>query len=227
MTTAGQHYRVIRTELTDLAATLSAEQAATAVPALPGWSVHDTYAHVAGVCHDIVAGTVGDVNNTEWTAGHVAAGRGRTLAEICEQWSAEGPQAEAFLDDPAGRGNVRAVFDVFHHAHDIRGALGRVEARQTPEAAFVATLMTKFFRSGWGPSGLPAIRLSTPSGSWHLGAEDAQPVAALDTSDFELARMLIGRRSRAQMLAAGWEGDPEPVVDHLTVFGPPVTDLTE
>ena len=52
-------------------------------------------------------------------------------------------------------------------------------------------------------------------------------MAALATSDFELARILIGRRSRAQMLAAGWTGDPEPVVDLLPVFGPPVTDLTE
>jgi len=31
----------------------------------------------------------------------------------------------------------------------------------------------------------------------------------------------------AQMLAAGWSGDPEPIVDLLPTFGPPVTDLTE
>jgi hypothetical protein len=41
--------------------------------------------------------------------------------------------------------------------------------------------------------------------------------------------MLIGRRSRAQMLAMDWEGDGEPelLVDHLHVFGPPEKDLIE
>jgi hypothetical protein len=69
------------------------------------------------------------------------------------------------------------------------------------------------------------VALSTPSGSWQLG--DGEPVAALHTSDFELARLLIGRRSRAQMLAQPWTGDPAPVVDHLPTFGPPDDDLLE
>jgi uncharacterized protein (TIGR03083 family) len=226
-TTAGQHYRVIRIQLTDLAADLSAEQAGTPVPALPGWSVRDTYAHLTGISADMLAGTVGRPDDTGWTAGHLAARRDRSLAEICAEWSANGPGAEAVLDDPAGRRAVFAVFDVFHHAHDIRGALGRREERDTPEAAFVAALMTKFKRGGWAEAGHPPIELSTGSGRWRLGEPSGEPVAALATSDFELARILIGRRSRAQMLAAGWTGDPEPIVDLLPVFGPPVTDLTE
>lgn len=227
MTTAGQHYRVIRIQLTELAAGLSADQAAAPVPALPGWSVRDTYAHLAGIGADILAGTPGDPHDAAWTAGHLAARRDRSLAEICAEWTADAPRAEAILDDPAGRRAVFAVFDVFHHAHDIRGALGRREERDTPEAAFVAAVMTKLLRGGWAEAGRPPIELSTGSGRWRLGDPDGEPVAALATSDFELARILIGRRSRAQMLAAGWTGDPEPVVDLLPVFGPPVTDLTE
>ncbi|GAA1984039.1 maleylpyruvate isomerase family mycothiol-dependent enzyme [Catenulispora subtropica] len=227
MSSAGRHYRVIRTELTDLAATLSEEQAGTAVPALPGWSVHDTYAHLAGVCADILAGTVGDPHDTAWTAGHVAAREQMPLAEICEQWSADAPRVEELLDTPEMRRGVFSVFDVFHHAHDIRGALGRVEARDTPQAAFVAGLMTKFKGIEWGRAGHPPIQLATGSGSWRFGAEGDEVVASLETSDFELARIVVGRRSRAQMLAAGWKGDPEGIVDFLPVFGPPVTDLTE
>jgi hypothetical protein len=122
---------------------------------------------------------------------------------------------------------VFAVFDVFHHGHDIRGALGRPAARDTPQAAFVAAGMTTFKGLEWERAGHPPIRLATPSGQWRLGAPDAEPVASLDTTDFELSRIIVGRRSRRQMLAAGWAGDPEPVVDLLPVFGPPVTDLTE
>jgi uncharacterized protein (TIGR03083 family) len=227
MNTAGQHYRAIRTQLTGLAAGLTEEQAATPVPACPGWSVQDTYAHLAGISADIVGGTPGSPKDATWTAGHLAARKGRSLSEICQEWTANSAAAETVLDDPAARTAVFAVFDAFHHGHDIRGALGVAGGRDTPEAVFVATLQAKFKRSGWAQAGHPPIQLTGDSGSWLLGAPDAEPVAALTTSDFELSRILIGRRSRAQMLGAGWSGDPEPVVDLLPAFGPPVTDLTE
>ena len=227
MTTTGEHYRIIRTDLTGLAATLSPEQAAAPVPALPGWSVHDTYAHLAGVCADIVGGSVGDPHDEAWTAGHVAARKELPLAEICRRWTEDSERAEVLLDRPELRRAVFAVFDVFHHGHDIRGALGLAAARDTPQTTFVAGLMTKFRGLEWSRAGHPPIDLSTPSGAWRLGAPDAEPVASLATTDFELSRIIVGRRSRRQMLAAGWTGDPEPIVDHLPSFGPPVTDLTE
>ena len=189
--------------------------------------MRDTYAHLAGVSADILAGTPAQPDSAEWTAGHLAARRERSLAEIVQEWSANGPGVEAFLDRPEGRPVVIAVVDLFHHRHDISGALGRREARDTPEAAFVATVLATFMRGGWERAGYPPIDLASGSGSWRFGERDGAPTAALTTSDFELARILIGRRSRAQMLAAGWSGDPEPIVDLLPRFGPPVTDLTE
>ena len=81
--------------------------------------------------------------------------------------------------------------------------------------------MTKFKGMEWSREGWPPIRLVTGSGSWRLGVEEVEVaeevedsedggvggvVASLETSDFELARILVGRRSRAQMLGAGWRG---------------------
>ncbi|WP_395993339.1 maleylpyruvate isomerase N-terminal domain-containing protein [Catenulispora acidiphila] len=226
-TTAGEHYRVIRSQLVDMAAHMSPDQAAAEVPALPGWSVQDTYAHITGISADILAGVPGNPHDPGWTAGHLSTRRGHSLAEICEEWEANGPGVEAALDDPARRRSVSAVLDAFHHGHDIRGALGRTEERHTPQAAFATALTIKIRSGPWAEAGNPPIEFATGSGGWRLGAPDAAPVAALSTSDFELSRLLIGRRSRAQMLAAGWSGDPEPIVDLLPAFGPPVTDLTE
>jgi len=203
MTTAGYHYRVMRTELIDgLAPTLTEEQLGAPVPALPGWDVLDTYAHLAGISADFVAGTPGDPNNPAWSAGHIAARKGRTLSELCEEWTANSPTVETILDMPEGRRLVLAVFDVFHHGHDIRGALGNTEQRDTPEAAFVTTVMAKAKRGGWAAAGRPPIELSSDAGTWRFGEEDGEPIATLATTDFELSRILIGRRSRAQMLAA-------------------------
>jgi hypothetical protein len=53
------------------------------------------------------------------------------------------------------------------------------------------------------------------------------PRHALRASDFELLRAVMGRRSRAQLLALGWDADAEPYVDHLHVFGPATTDGVE
>jgi hypothetical protein len=53
-----------------------------------------------------------------------------------------------------------------------------------------------------------------------------EPVV-LTTSVFELFRWRMGRRSRAQMAAMDWSGDPAPFLDHLAVFGPSPLDIVE
>ena len=49
-------YRTARLRAAAWARGLTPEQAATPVPALPGWSVKDTFAHLAGLAADVVAG---------------------------------------------------------------------------------------------------------------------------------------------------------------------------
>lgn len=224
-TTASHHYRALRADLTALAAGLGPQELATPVPALPGWTVHDTLAHLAGVCADVLDGKLGGAKEPAGTAAQVAARAGVPTADVLAEWNEHAPQLEAFLDDPAGRPAIFAVFDVFHHAHDIRGALHRPGGRTGEHAEFVAATMAKLHRKPWAAAARAPIRLSTDSGSWQLG--DGEPVAALHTSDFELSRILIGRRSTAQMLTAGWAGDPAPVIGYLPAFGPPAEDLIE
>lgn len=225
MTSTGQHYLAQHADLTALAATLTGAETATAVPALPGWTVHDVCSHLTGVCADVLDGRIGDPHDTDWTARQVDARRDRPLDEVLAEWTRRAPDLAELMDTPIGRPAVFCVFDLFHHTHDVRGALDRPGGRDGDTAAFVAATMAKLHRKPWQARGLPAIVLSTPSGSWQLG--DGEPAAALHTTDFELSRLLIGRRSRAQMLAAPWTGDPEPILDHLPTFGPPAEDLIE
>ena len=53
------------------------------------------------------------------------------------------------------------------------------------------------------------------------------PVLTLSTTRFEAFRWRMGRRSRAQLAAMNWSGDPSPVIDHLTVFGPASASIVE
>ena len=47
----------------------------------------------------------------------------------------------------------------------------------------------------------------------------------LTTTWYEAFRWRVGRRSRNQLAALDWSGDPSPVLDHLVVFGPARADV--
>ncbi|MGZ4567789.1 MAG: hypothetical protein ACXVFZ_13440 [Blastococcus sp.] len=57
-------------------------------------------------------------------------------------------------------------------------------------------------------------------------ASGEEPVV-LRTTTFEAFRWRLGRRSRGQLAALDWSGDPEPYLDHLCVFGPAEVDVVE
>ena len=58
--------------------------------------------------------------------------------------------------------------------------------------------------------------VSGDCGTWLLG--QGEPQIILNGSDYDLARALLGRRSRAQVQAMDWTGDPAPILDHFVVF---------
>ena len=46
--------------------------------------------------------------------------------------------------------------------------------------------MAKFKSRGWANAGHPPIELAAEPGGWRLGEPEGEPIAALETSDFEL-----------------------------------------
>jgi uncharacterized protein (TIGR03083 family) len=58
-------------------------------------------------------------------------------------------------------------------------------------------------------------------------SEPGNSELTLRTCRFEVFRWRLGRRSRAQLAALDWSGDPTPVLDHLVIFGPSDRDIIE
>jgi uncharacterized protein (TIGR03083 family) len=218
-------YSATRSRLLDLASALDDDDAATAVPALPGWTVKDTYAHLAGVCADALDGKLTGPPTDEWTAGQVEERRARTLAEICDEWGRRGPALDAAVRAGGDAIPPALAIDAWTHEHDVRAAVGRPGARDSDATTFALTRLVGGLRRRFADEGLATLRVVGDSREWLVGRDE--PVATLRGSDFELARALIGRRSRAQLLGFEWDGDPTPFVDHLHVFGPPTDDLPE
>jgi uncharacterized protein (TIGR03083 family) len=213
-------YRDTRERLTALVAGLDEAALATPVPACPGWLVRDVVAHLAAVVEDALAGRLTGPPSEEQTAVQVARYKGRPMTRTLAEWTAGAPQFEEIIsvfDVPP------AVIDVASHEQDIRSALGRPGARDTEAIRQMG---------GWLLRGLRTpvpLRVTVEDAEFRAGPAGGgeEPVLGLTTTRFEAFRWRMGRRSREQLAALDWSGDPAPVLDHLVVFGPARTDIVE
>lgn len=133
------HYRSARLRLSELARSLDADAQATPVPACPGWTVRDTFAHLVALPADALAGRISGVPDEEFTAEQVIRFAGST-AELADSWDESGPQIEALLAD--GLRVPALVIDLHTHEQDILGALGRVGARDLPGTQWAIAAVT-------------------------------------------------------------------------------------
>jgi uncharacterized protein (TIGR03083 family) len=216
-------YSTTRVQLTELAATLDAAAAATPVAATPGWSVKDVYSHLCGLCRDVLAGNV--TGGDAWTATQVGDRADMTLLEVSAEWAEHGPELDAFI---AGQDASRTMFialDAWTHQQDVRSTVGVPRAVDDPRVAFLADLACDVFDRRLREAGTPALRIVHDGRPSALGEGGA--AATLTVDDFELLRLLSGRRTEGEIRAQHWDGDPGPYVDHLHLFPCPVAPLPD
>jgi uncharacterized protein (TIGR03083 family) len=215
-------YRETRERLAGLVAELDAKALSAPVPACPGWAVRDVVAHLAAISEDAIAGKLTGIPTDEVTAAQVERLARDPVAEILALWSACAPQFEQAI---SARQVWPAVIDIASHEQDIRAAVGKPGARQCAAIRQCTSLLLS-----WLSLPVPT-RIRTEDGDYLVsqdaGASSAVTMLTLSTSRFEAFRALMGRRSRAQLAALDWSGDPSAVLDHLAVFGPAASDIVE
>lgn len=215
------------------------------VPATPAWTVLDVVAHVTGIAAAAVDGVLPvEVNlleqfrdpevaaaRDEFAEGHVRRRRGRAPAAVVAEWDA----AEPRLLDLMRRGPVPdglpfgfdmvLTTDLCVHADDVAHALGLPPNRGS--AAARAAIAGYCFGVDYRirALGLPALILRYGGKERTLGEPPA--AATLTIDPWELLRTLSGRRSRAQMAAMDWTGDPAPYLPLLPAYGERQDDLVE
>lgn len=96
------------------------------VVACPGWSVHDTVAHLVGVVEDGLAGRLSGPPDEAMTATQVERHRDDSIEDLVTVWDDLAPMFEAVVTE---RQIWAAVLDVVSHEHDIRAAFGEPGAR--------------------------------------------------------------------------------------------------
>jgi uncharacterized protein (TIGR03083 family) len=211
--------------LLDRAAALGDADARRMVPALPGWTVTDTYAHLSGLCVDVLDGRTDGAGSPEWSGRQVAERETAGLDAVCAEWAEHAPDLVRRLRAEGGRAPMFVAFDVWTHHQDLRGALGVRGEHDDGRIPEILDEAVRAFDTRFRAAGVPAIRVVTPVGEHRLG--DGAPVATLHADRYELLRILFARRSAAQMRAARWDGDPGPALGHLHLFELPAVDLDD
>jgi len=235
----GQLYLDGQQRILDLVAWAGDETAAqTAVPACPGWTVHDVLAHVTGVAADVLAGRMDGVTTPAWTAAQVAARRESAASDIAHEWKEVAPAFAAIVDDFPGWYGPQVVADITVHEQDLRGALELPGARDSEALqSSLDMLMSVVFHASANALGLGPIGVNAGGRSWLIGGVDvtegttptaaidaallwgdkprpstAEPVVTLTADPFELFRAATGRRSATQIRAFDWSDDPTAYV---------------
>ena len=189
------------------------------VPACPGWTVREVYAHQAGAAADVLAGRMDDAPSDAWTSRQVEERADRSLPEILDEWDAAAPRLVAALSAAEDQVDPRLVMDTWHHRQDVRGALGLPGETADPVSSWVLERSGRYLNHVTKGAELEVV----------LGPPPAEPVpGVLTVVAFDAARAVVGRRSLAQIRAWSWGlDDPEPLVAAVPAFAPRPDPLVE
>lgn len=167
----------------------------------------------------------------EFADGQVARRQGQGPADAIDEWSAAEPRVLQSLSPDAARPlpfgfDVVLVTDLCVHCDDVALALGQDPPGRSSAAGKVA-LAGYCFGLAYRLEALdlPALILRYDGKERRLG--DNAVGASVSADRFELLRVVAGRRSRSQILALDWGGDPQPYLELLPAYGEREAPLNE
>jgi uncharacterized protein (TIGR03083 family) len=219
-----QEYREARTRMQAFAADLTPGDGARVVPACPEWTVHDLFAHVAGVSGDLAAGRFPQGDTQAWVDAHVADRRDVPFDAVVDEWSQAGPAFEELIAAKPHRW-WGLTYDAIVHELDLRGAVGDTGGRDTDSVRFGALLGLRLIDADLAKHGLPAMR-AVVDGVEHVVGE-GEPELTLEASSFEALRLLGSRRTLDELRSASITGDLDRYLPGLTHMSLPTRSLGE
>jgi uncharacterized protein (TIGR03083 family) len=219
-------YRNARLRVQEVAAALDDGDAARIVPACPEWSVRDLLSHVTGIAVDLSNGRRPDNGDTQaWVDRQVEERRHRSISDIVAEWNDAGPRFEAMIASRPDR-LWGLTYDTVVHEHDLRGALGRSDARDTSGVRFAARLGMRLVEADLAKHGLPGFRWIDDEGNEAI-VGDGAPALTLRASAYHALRLLGSRRTLEQLRAADFDGDLDRYLPGIVHMDLPSGDLGE
>ena len=231
MTTAtdrvhSKEYAEARDRMIELVRSLDDGQLDTIVPLCPDWRVRDVVSHVGGLTIDVLGGNLEAYGSDEWTSRQVADRKGRPIEDVIAEWLGAADRYDALLEANPGFLPMITTADVVTHEHDIRAAVDQPGQRDNEGVRMGVKTYVGRLRENMGD--LPPLKV-TAEGYRDFMVGQGEPAASVSAETFEMFRALGGRRSKEQVLAYNWDGDPAPYMEKWLSgpFGWPDADVTE
>ncbi len=216
---ATELYRVVQATTIELCSTMSAEETEAAVPTCPDWTPRDVLAHVVGICADFKADRREGSGGDAWTAAQVASRSNDSVEQLVQEWNDQYDYInELFADKPDLAWAL--VADLVTHEHDIRLALNQPGIQESEAITASGQRYVDRFLDRINESELASLAVE-------LDGEQQGPAdvdVVLRGTAFEILRACTGRRSRSQIEAMDWSGDPSEHIEMISSYGPPSTD---
>jgi uncharacterized protein (TIGR03083 family) len=215
------------------------------VPACPAWTVRDVVGHVGGLAKDAVEGALPAINLLDqWrdesvatardgmTDVHVTRARSLSFDDVVAQWRRTTDALvpilrgeTAFPGNPPFGMDAILVTDLWVHDTDVGGALGRARPPEGPATSIALAAYAFGVAVRVQELGLPAFAVRYGEKLRVIG--DGTPAAMVTADRYELVRMFAGRRSRRQIAAMSWDGDPTPYLTIIPAYGERFDDLVD
>ena len=221
----GSAYRGVRERVKELVLSLPSEDLDRQVPACPDWTVKELVSHMTGIASDMLAGNVAEAGQKQWTQAQITKRRDRSIEEIVAEWDEAGVQIDEALGYLHPAAAAATVGDAATHEHDLRGAVGDRDARDTDAVSLAFGSYARFLSRRIRENNLPTLELKTESEVVLAGKEE--PIGSVSGSQFELLRALTGRRTKDQIRTLEWSTDPEPFMEIFSSYKVTEKELPE
>ncbi len=214
----GEEYRRGRERLAALLADEPEDRWDEPVRACPGWTVRGVVGHLLGTVEDALAGRLDGPPGAAMTAEQVARHANDAGPDLLARWAELAPPFEEVV---TAAQIWPAVLDVISHEHDVRLALERPGARGEAVIPEAAAALVSRVDAPWN------LEVALAEGPTLRSPATPGPTYRLRAPAFEVLRLRLGRRSRAEVRSLDWDPIPPPDLSPLFVFGPRPTPLRE
>jgi len=190
------------------------------IPSCPEWSSMDLLRHVCAVAEDWVQGRLKAYGTEEWTRTGVERLSGMTLEGIAQVWAVAIGEMASLSEEPGMGDPARfALGDATVHEADLRAVLA--PGSFVPQETLTVATKGSFamWRQHLQANNAPGLLIELRGGPVLSVGND--PKIVLRISEYELFRMLNGRRSVSQIQEYDWSASPDSYLE--IGLGGPVT----
>ena len=218
MLNPAETYAATRDQLIAEVRSLDSAQASTPIPSCPGWSASDVVAHVAGLVADLLAGKKPPLGTDEMTARQVNERRGLSHGEVCDEWAANAAGIAEFFESRELYA-LGLTADLAVHTHDLAEAIDAISPPPVEATLAGCDRYVPLLQERAADHCDLALSITLDDRTWT--PETGSIPLALRSTPTDFLRSVTGRRTRSQVAALEWEGDPSRLLDRaFTQYGP-------